>query len=290
MKELLEAGVHFGHQAKRWNPKMGKYIFTKRMGIHIIDLQKTVKAAEKAYEFIFDYASKGKTILFVGTKKQARKSVEEAAQKCEMPYVTLRWLGGMLTNFPTIRKSIDKLKRLEKILDSEDKGNLIKKEILTLTREKTKLENVFNGIKNMTKLPDALFIVDTSKEEIAVHEAKNLGIPIIGIVDTISDPTTIDYPIPGNDDAIRAISLFANMAADAVIEGKKKLTLKKEGEDTAQEENETKTETVTADTAEAEIEKQVEEQENTENNEPADEIKEPETGKKEEPAASENNE
>ncbi len=237
MKELLEAGVHFGHQARRWNPKMKNYIFTKRMGIHIIDLQKTVVKAKEAYEFVMDLASKGKTILFVGTKKQARKSVQEAAEKCGMPYVTYRWLGGMLTNFSTIRKSIDKLKRIENILTSEDKGNLTKKELLQLEREKRKLEEVFSGIKDMTKLPDALFIVDTYKEAIAVAEARKLGIPIVGVVDTIGDPTIIDYPIPGNDDAIRAISLFANMVASAVLEGKAKLKMAQEGADQESEEN-----------------------------------------------------
>ncbi|MBU1077473.1 MAG: 30S ribosomal protein S2 [Spirochaetes bacterium] len=231
MKDLLEAGVHFGHQTKRWNPKMKKFIFTKRKGIHIIDLQKTVEAAENAYEFVKSGVSKGKTVLFVGTKKQAQEEVKRAAEKCGMPYIILRWLGGMLTNFVTVRNSINRLKSIEKILESDDKGNLTKREILTLTREREKLNNVFSGIKDMNSLPDIMFIIDTEKEDIGVKEALHLGIPIVGVVDTNGDPDHIDYPIPGNDDAIRAINLFANLIADAVLEGKKNLQMEKEGED-----------------------------------------------------------
>ncbi len=233
MKDLLEAGVHFGHQTKRWNPKMKSFIFTKRKGIHIIDLQKTVKSSETAYEFVKEQTSQGKTVLFVGTKKQAQEEVKKAAEKCEMPYIILRWLGGMLTNFVTVRTSITRLKKIESILEDEDKGNLTKRELLSLEREKTKLNNVFSGIKEMNKIPDIVFIVDTEKENIAIRESKHLKLPIVGVVDTNGDPTDIDYPIPGNDDAIRAINLFTNLIAEAVIEGKKILQMKKEGEDQA---------------------------------------------------------
>ncbi len=235
MKDLLEAGVHFGHQTKRSNPKMKPYIFTKRKGIHIIDLQKTVELAKKAYEFAKDVASKGGKILFVGTKKQARATIEEAALKCGMPYVNLRWLGGLLTNFVTIRGSIDRLKKIEEILEKPSESGLTKKELLQLQRKREKLNELFKGIKEMIKLPDALFIIDTKKEEIAVREAIKLKIPVIGIVDTNGDPSIIDYPIPGNDDAIRAISLFANLIADAIIEGKEQIAMEKEGAESESE-------------------------------------------------------
>ncbi len=240
MKDLLEAGVHFGHQTRRWNPKMSPFIFRKRKGVHIIDLQKTVEYAKVAYEFASDLASKGGIILFVGTKKQAQGPVEEAAKKCGMPFVTVKWLGGMLTNFYTIRKSIERLKRIEKMLEEGDTATLVKKEILSLQREKEKLEKIFAGIKDMTRLPDAVFIIDTKKEEIAVNEARKLKIPIIGVVDTNGDPTIIDFPIPGNDDAIRAITLFANYIADAILEGKQKLQMVKEGEEVTPVEEEEK--------------------------------------------------
>lgn len=231
MKDLLEAGVHFGHQTKRWNPKMKRFIFTKRKGIHIIDLQKTVESADNAYKFVKEEVSKGKTVLFVGTKKQAQEEVKKAAEKCDMPYIVLRWLGGMLTNFVTVKNSITRLKNVEKIIENDDKGNLTKREILSLTREREKLNNVFSGIKDMDKLPDILFIIDTEKEDIAVKEATHLSLPIVGVVDTNGDPEHINYPIPGNDDAIRAINLFANLIADAVLAGKRDLQIKKEGED-----------------------------------------------------------
>lgn len=231
MKDLLETGVHFGHQVKRSNPKMKPYIFTKRKGINIIDLQKTVELSEKAYEFVKDVASRGETILFVGTKKQARPSIEEAAQRCNMPYVSYRWLGGLLTNFVTIRRSIDRLKHFESILENSKKSGLIKKEVLLLERKRNKLNEIYKGVRDMTKLPDAIFIVDTSKEETAVKEAVILGIPIVGVVDTNGDPTVIDYPIPGNDDAIRAIAIFTNFIADAVIEGRKNIELEQEGKE-----------------------------------------------------------
>ncbi len=231
MKDLLEAGVHFGHQTKRWNPRMKPYIFTKRKGIHIIDLQKTVIAAEKAYEFVKEQVIEGKTILFVGTKKQAQEEIKKAAEKCEMPYIILRWLGGMLTNFITVRSSINRLKKVEEILGNEDKGNLTKREVLSLQREQIKLDNIFSGIKEMNEIPGMIFVIDTEKENIAVKEAKKLGMPIVGVVDTNGDPSDVDYPIPGNDDAIRAINLFADMIANAVLEGKKNLQMKKEGEE-----------------------------------------------------------
>lgn len=229
MKDLLEAGVHFGHQIRRSNPKMKPYIFTKRKGIHIIDLEKTLELANKAYDFVKDLCAKGGKILFVGTKKQAKDIIEENAKKCGMPYINLRWLGGLLTNFVTIRESIDKLKRIEKILENPEEHSLTKKEILALQRKKEKLSSIYEGIKNMHKLPDALFIIDTAKESTAVREANRLKIPIVGVVDTNGDPTLIDYPIPGNDDAIRAVTLFVNLITDAVIEGQKELSLKAEG-------------------------------------------------------------
>lgn len=220
MKQLLEAGVHFGHQTRRWNPKMANYIFTERNGIYIIDLQKTVKKVEEAYEFIKGLAAEGKNILFVGTKKQAQESIKEEAERCGMFYVNQRWLGGMLTNFKTIRKRIERLHELKKMEEEGMFEILPKKEVMGLKHEQEKLEKFLGGIKNMTKLPDALFVVDPRKERIAVSEARKLGIPIVAIVDTNCDPDEIDYVIPGNDDAIRAVKLLTEKMADAVLEGK----------------------------------------------------------------------
>ncbi|MEG0894213.1 MAG: 30S ribosomal protein S2 [Oscillospiraceae bacterium] len=220
MKQLLEAGVHFGHQTRRWNPKMARYIFTERNGIYIIDLQKTVKKLDEAYNFVRDVAATGKDILFVGTKKQAGDSVKEEAERCSMHYVNARWLGGMMTNFKTIRKRIQRLEQLRKMETDGTFDLLPKKEVTKLNLEIEKLEKFLGGIKNMDKLPGALFIVDPRKERIAVAEAKNLGIPIVAIVDTNCDPDEIDYVIPGNDDAIRAVKLIAGAMADAVIEAR----------------------------------------------------------------------
>ncbi len=220
MKELLEAGVHFGHQAKRWNPKMKKYIFGERNGIYIIDLQKTLKLFKEAYEFVRDSAAQGKDILFIGTKKQAQDSVSEEARRCGMYYVSSRWLGGMLTNFGTVRKSIDRLKKIEKMKEDGTYEKLTKKEVARLEKERMKLEKVLVGIKTMPDLPSLLFVIDPRNEAIAVHEANKLGIPVVAVVDTNCDPDNIDYVIPGNDDAIRAIRLMSSKIADAVIEGR----------------------------------------------------------------------
>lgn len=220
MKELLEAGVHFGHQVHRWNPKMKPYIFGERNGIHIIDLQKTLQMVDVAYNFIRDIVAEGKKILFVGTKKQAQEAVREEATRCGMFYVVHRWLGGTLTNFRTIRQSIEKFKRLEKLEEREEFRRLPKKEIMRLIKKREKMRKNFDGIKDMEELPGALFVVDPKREEIAVKEANKLGIPVVAIVDTNCDPDLIDYVIPGNDDAIRAIKLLASKMADAVIEGK----------------------------------------------------------------------
>ncbi len=220
MKELLEAGVHFGHQTKRWNPKMQKYIFGERNGIYIIDLQKTLQKFREAYAFVRDLAANRGTLLFVGTKKQAQETVYEEATRCGMFYVNQRWLGGTLTNFATIRKSIARLKKLEEMKASGEYESLPKKEVLGLERERQKLEKALAGIKEMDRLPSALFVIDPRKEKIAVAEAQRLAIPILAIVDTNCDPTGIDYPIPGNDDAIRAIRLVTSRIADAVLEGR----------------------------------------------------------------------
>ncbi len=219
MKELLEAGVHFGHQTKRWNPKMKKFIFGKRNGIYIIDLQKTLKQFKEASKFVTDLASAGKNLLFVGTKRQAQDAIYEEANRCGMFYVNTRWLGGTLTNFSTIRKSIHRLKEIEGILAQGDNDNLTKKERLRLEREKQKLEKNLTGIKEMDELPDALFVIDPKQEYIAVKEANILGIPVVAVVDTNCDPDLVDYVIPGNDDAIRAIRLFAQKIADSALEG-----------------------------------------------------------------------
>jgi small subunit ribosomal protein S2 len=221
MKQLLEAGVHFGHQTSRWNPKMKPYIFGARNGIYIIDLQQTVKMFRQVYEFVRDLAADGGTILMVGTKKQAQDIVREEADRCGMFYVNSRWLGGMLTNFQTIRASIDRLKKLEEIMaDPEMIQALTKKEMSDNDKAHGKLMTTLAGIKNMRKLPDALWVIDTKKEEIAVAEAQRLGIPVVAVVDTNCDPDLIAYRIPGNDDAIRAIKLFTAAIADAMIEGK----------------------------------------------------------------------
>ena len=220
MKQLLEAGVHFGHQTRRWNPKMAEYIFTERNGIYIIDLQKTVKKLIEAYNFIRDVSADGKDVLFVGTKKQAMDSVKEEAINCDMPYVNARWLGGMMTNFRTIRRRVDRLNQLRKMDEDGTFELLPKKEVIKLRGEIEKLEKFLGGIQNMKKLPGALFIVDPRKEKIAVLEAKKLGIPIVAIVDTNCDPDEVDYIIPGNDDAIRAVKLIAQTMANAIIEGR----------------------------------------------------------------------
>ena len=220
MKQLLEAGVHFGHQTRRWNPKMAEYIFTERNGIYIIDLQKTVKKLEEAYMFVREIAADGGEILFVGTKKQAQDSVKEEAIRCGMPFVNARWLGGMLTNFNTIKRRIKRLEQLKKMEADGTFDLLPKKEVIKLNLEIEKLEKFMGGIVNMKKQPAAMFIVDPRKERIAVQEAKKLGIPLVAVVDTNCDPDEIDYVIPGNDDAIRAVRLIAGAMADAVIEGR----------------------------------------------------------------------
>jgi small subunit ribosomal protein S2 len=233
MKELLEAGVHFGHQTKRWNPKMQKYIFGERNGIYIIDLQKTLKKFREAYGFVRDLAAGGGSVLFIGTKKQAQETVLEEANRCGMFYVNQRWLGGTLTNFATIRKSIARLKKLEEMKDTGEFERVPKKEALELDREREKLQKALVGIKAMESLPSAVFIIDPRKERIAVAEAQRLGIPIVAIVDTNCDPTGIDYPVPGNDDAIRAVRLITSRIADAIGEGRG--TLAKEEAETAAE-------------------------------------------------------
>ncbi len=238
MKQLLEAGVHFGHQTSRWNPKMKPYIFGARNGIYIIDLQQTVKLFESAYAFVRELAAKGGHVLLVGTKKQAQDAVREEADRCGMFYVNTRWLGGTLTNFQTIKQSIDRLKKLEETLESPVMAEaLTKKEMLNISRERDKLLSALGGIKNMRKLPDALFVIDPQKEEIAVREANKLHIPVVAVVDTNCDPDLIDYKIPGNDDAIRAIRLFCASVADAVLEGRavSEERSKAEGEEPAAE-------------------------------------------------------
>lgn len=220
MKQLLEAGVHFGHQTRRWNPKMAEYIFTERNGIYIIDLQKTVKKVEEAYDFIRSVSEEGKDILFVGTKKQAQESIQEEAIRCNMYYVNQRWLGGMLTNFNTIKTRIARLNELEAMEEEGTFDLLPKKEVIKLKAEKEKLEKNLGGIKEMKGIPGALFVVDPRKEKTAILEAKILGIPVVAIVDTNCDPEEVDYVIPGNDDAIRAVKLITSKMADAVIEGR----------------------------------------------------------------------
>ncbi len=220
MKQLLEAGVHFGHQTRRWNPKMAPYIFTERNGIYIIDLQKTVKKLEEAYFFARDIAAEGKSILFVGTKKQAQQATKEEAERVGMYYVNARWLGGMLTNFKTMRRRIDRLNQLKKMQEDGTFDLLLKKEVIKLQAEIAKLEKYLGGVKEMNKLPGAMFIVDPRKERNAIAEARKLGIPVIAIVDTNCDPEEVDYVIPGNDDAIRAIKLISQTIANAVVEAR----------------------------------------------------------------------
>ncbi len=241
MKELLEAGVHFGHQVKRWNPKMKKYIFGERNGIYIIDLQKTVKGLENAYNYIRDVASSGQEVLFVGTKKQAQDTISEQAERAGSYFINQRWLGGMLTNYSTIKKSIDKLKKIEAMKEDGTYELLPKKEVAQLEKERQKLERNLGGIKDMKDIPGALFVIDPRREIISIKEANKLLIPIVAIVDTNCDPDNIDYPIPGNDDAIRAIKLLTSKMADAILEGKEKLAKELEEEEEEAEIEEKKT-------------------------------------------------
>ncbi len=221
MKDMLDAGVHFGHQTQRWNPKMKPYVYTARSGIHIIDLQKTVVKAHKAYDFIKDVAANGGKLIFVGTKKQAVEPIQEAATRCGQYYVTKRWLGGMLTNFETIKASIDRLRRIDQMREKGELNYLTKKERARIDKEAGRLTDFLNGIRDMKEMPSAMFVVDLPKEHIAVAEAKRLGIPVVAIADTNCNPEVVEYAIPGNDDAIRSIKLFSNMVADAFIEGAK---------------------------------------------------------------------
>lgn len=238
MKQLLEAGVHFGHQANRWNPKMRKYIFIERNGIYIIDLQKTLRLFKDAYQFVRNIITEGGIILFVGTKKQAQDVILDEAVRCEMPYINHRWLGGMLTNYDTIQKSLSRLKKMEEMKEHDDYGGLTKKEVSKIEKKRQKMVKVLNGIRDLAGLPEAIFIIDTKRERIAVNEANKLGIPVIAIVDTNSDPEGIDYPIPGNDDAIRSLKLIASTLADAVIEGQGEFLATHTGEE--EEKKETK--------------------------------------------------
>jgi small subunit ribosomal protein S2 len=265
MKDLLECGVHFGHQKRRWNPKMKKYIFGVRKNIYIIDLQKTLRFFKYACSVVRDAAAEGKTILFVGTKKQAVEAIENHAKRAGMPYVNQRWLGGMLTNFPTIQKSIRKLEIIEKMEETGQINLLTKKERLILARRKAKLEKVLGGIRHMKKLPDMLFVIDTVKEKIAVNEANKLGIPVVAPLDTNCDPDVVDYPIPGNDDAIRSINLFCEKIADAIIEGKQMAeSAAEENQEVTEEEieneiKEVKEEAAAENKSEEEIEKEIKE-------------------------------
>ena len=224
MKELLEAGVHFGHQTKRWNPKMKEYIFGERNGIYIIDLQKTLKLFKDAMRFVGEMAASGKTVLFVGTKRQAQEAISEEALRCQQYYVNQRWLGGLLTNMTTVQKSIKRLKELDAMAAEGNWDGRAKKEIITLERERKHLNQNLSGIKDMNGLPDVLFVIDSNKEAIAVEEARKLGIPVVAVVDTNCDPDKVDYVIPGNDDALRAIRLFTNKISDAVVEGRQLAT------------------------------------------------------------------
>ena len=246
MKQLLEAGVHFGHQTRRWDPKMAEYIFQARNGIHIIDLQKTSKKLDEAYAFVKEQAEEGKTVLFVGTKKQAQECMKEAALKCGMFYVDQRWLGGMLTNFGTIQKRIQRLKDLEAMEQDGTFEVLPKKEVILLKKEMEKLERNLGGIKEMNELPGVIFLVDPKKERIAILEAKKLGIPVVGLVDTNCNPEEVDYAIPGNDDAIRAVKLIADVMANAVIEGKQGESFEPEMEEQPVDEEATTIEEVVA--------------------------------------------
>ncbi len=223
IKDLLEAGVHFGHQTRRWDPKMKQYIFGERNGIYIIDLQKTHKLLQDALQFVQDQAAQGKTLMFIGTKRQAQEAIAEEAKRCGMPFVTERWLGGLLTNFLTVRRSLERLRELEMLLTGPQEAQrerLTKKELAHLDKERAKLEKNLSGIKHMKSVPDAVFVIDTRREAIAVAEARKLKIPVIGVLDTNSDPDEVDVPIPGNDDALRAIRLFAGKVADAVLAGR----------------------------------------------------------------------
>jgi len=224
MKELLEAGVHFGHQTKRWNPKMKEYIFGERNGIYIVDLQKTLKLFKEAMAYVAEMASQGKNVLFVGTKRQAQEAIAEEATRCSMFYINHRWLGGLLTNYSTVKRSIERLKMLEEMHETGNYGGRTKKEIGQLERERKHLSQNLSGIRDMGRLPDVLFVVDSNKEEIAVAEARRLGIPVVAVVDTNCDPDQVDYVIPGNDDALRAIRLFTNKIAEACIEGRQQVT------------------------------------------------------------------
>ena len=246
MKEMLEAGVHFGHQTKRWNPKMKPYIFGARNGIYIVDLQKTVRMFKTAYNFVVDTVAKGESILFVGTKKQARESIYEEANRCEMFYVHNRWLGGMLTNFQTIKKSIDRLNYLNNIENDGSIDLFPKKERLKLKKERGKLDATLGGIRDMGRLPGAMFVIDPKNEAIAVREGRRLGIPIIAVVDTNCDPDEIDYIIPGNDDAIRAIRLISSRIADACVDGQERLAEKRQAEADKAGEPETEIESVSS--------------------------------------------
>ena len=236
MKQLLEAGVHFGHQTRRWDPRMAEYIFQARNGIHIIDLQKTSKKIDEAYDFIKSQAAEGKKVLFVGTKKQAQECMKDAAIKCGMYYIDQRWLGGMLTNFKTIRKRVDRLNQLERMQEDGTFDVLPKKEVILLKKEMDKLEKNLGGIKEMTELPGVLFLVDPKKERIAILEARKLNIPVVGLVDTNCNPEDVDYCIPGNDDAIRAVKLIADAMADAVIEGNQGESFERNQEQDVEEE------------------------------------------------------
>jgi len=230
MKELLEAGVHFGHQTKRWNPKMKEYIFGERNGIYIIDLQKTLKMFKEASKFVQDLAAEGKIVLFVGTKRQAQDAIAEEAGRAGMFYVNQRWLGGLLTNWVTVQKSVKRLKELDDMATDGRYELLPKKEVIKLERERKHLQANLAGIKNMSRLPDSIFVIDSNKEQIAVREARKLGIPVVAVVDTNCDPSEVDYVIPGNDDALRAIRLFASKIADSIVEGSQLLTDKQSAE------------------------------------------------------------
>ena len=244
MKQLLEAGVHFGHQTRRWNPKMAEYIFQARNGIHIIDLQKASKKIDEAYEFIKEQVEEGKTVLFVGTKKQAQECAKEAAEKCGMYYVNQRWLGGTLTNFKTIRNRIKRLTDIEKMQEDGTFEVLPKKEVILLKKEMEKLEKNLGGIKEMTEIPGVMFVVDPNKEKIAILEARKLGIPVIGLVDTNCNPEDVDYAIPGNDDAIRAVKLIMDVMANAVIEGRQGESMEQEVDEQEQMAEDAKPESI----------------------------------------------
>lgn len=244
MKQLLEAGVHFGHQTRRWNPKMAEYIFQARNGIHIIDLQKSSKKLDEAYDFLKNQAEEGKTVLFVGTKKQAQECAKEAAEKCGMYYVNQRWLGGTLTNFKTIRNRIKRLTDIEKMQEDGTFEVLPKKEVILLKKEMEKLEKNLGGIKEMTEIPGVMFVVDPNKEKIAILEARKLGIPVIGLVDTNCNPEDVDYAIPGNDDAIRAVKLIMDVMANAVIEGRQGESMEQEVDEQEQMAEDAKPESI----------------------------------------------